>query len=108
MSAETSFESPTATALDMVAANNSSDANETELVAQARDGSFAAIEELVGRYERRLFRLAQNITGNHEDAKECVYKGIQKPSRISRRVPLLYMACAHRRKRGLDENTKTA
>ena len=72
MSAETSFENPTASTLDIVAANNSSDANETELVARARDGSFAAIEELVRRYERRLFRLAQNITANHEDAEEVV------------------------------------
>ena len=78
MSAETSFESPTATALDRVAADNSNDDNETELVAQARVGSFVAIEELVGRHERRLFRLAQNITGNHEDAEEVVQNAFFK------------------------------
>lgn len=46
--------------------------DEQSLVAQARDGSSSAIEELVKRYQHKLFRLAQNITLNHEDAEEVV------------------------------------
>ena len=43
---------------------------EQELIVQAGNGSPAAIELLVSRYESRIFRLARNITGNHEDAEE--------------------------------------
>jgi hypothetical protein len=42
------------------------------LVGQARDGSSSAIEELVSRYEHKLFRLARNIMLNHQDAEEVV------------------------------------
>lgn len=41
------------------------------LIAQARQGSVAAIGDLVERYEARIFRLASNITGNNEDAAKC-------------------------------------
>lgn len=47
-------------------------ANEQLLVAAAKCGDNDAIEELVRRYGHRLFRLAQNITANHEDAEEVV------------------------------------
>jgi RNA polymerase sigma-70 factor (ECF subfamily) len=40
------------------------------LVAGARNGKPSAFEELVGRYEERIFRLAQNVTQNREDAEE--------------------------------------
>ena len=46
--------------------------DEAQLVAWARNGCAAAIEQLVGRYESRVFRLARNITGNHEDTEEVV------------------------------------
>jgi DNA-directed RNA polymerase specialized sigma24 family protein len=36
----------------------------------AENGCAAAIDQLVGRY--RVFRLARNITSNHEDAEEEV------------------------------------
>lgn len=52
--------------------------DEQEVVALARHGSSAAIEQLVGRYEDRVFRLAQNITGNHEDAEEVVQNAFVK------------------------------
>lgn len=51
---------------------------EAAVVAEARKGSAAAIEQLVGRYERRLFRLAWNITGNHEDTEEVVQNAFVK------------------------------
>jgi RNA polymerase sigma-70 factor, ECF subfamily len=42
------------------------------LVAAARSGKPAAFEVLLERYERRIFRLAQNVTQNREDAEEVV------------------------------------
>src|ERR1700726_3033137 len=77
MSAETRFENPTAITLDIVPDESKGD-NEVELVNQARNGSMSAVEELVARYERRLFRLAQNTTGNHEDTEEVVQNAFVK------------------------------
>jgi RNA polymerase sigma-70 factor (ECF subfamily) len=42
------------------------------LVAAARAGDAAAFEELVTRYEGKIFRLTRNITGNHEDAEDAM------------------------------------
>lgn len=69
--AQINFEGPTASPLDLVLAVSNGD-DEATLIAQARNRSSAAIEQLVARYERRIFRLAQNITGNHEDTEEVV------------------------------------
>jgi RNA polymerase sigma-70 factor, ECF subfamily len=70
MAAETNFESPVP---DILKGDD-----EAALIAQARNESPAAIEQLVSRYEHRLFRLAQNITGNHEDAEEVVQNAFVK------------------------------
>lgn len=51
---------------------------EQDLIVQACEGSVAAIELLVSRYESKIFRLAQNITGNHEDAEEVVQNAFVK------------------------------
>ena len=40
------------------------------LVVATRNGRPAAFEELIGRYEGRIFRLAQNVTQTREDAEE--------------------------------------
>ena len=53
-------------------------ADEAQAVARARNGCAAAIEQLVGGYESRIFRLARNITGNHEDAEEVVQNAFFK------------------------------
>ena len=42
------------------------------LVAAAKKGETAAFEELVSRYEDKIFRLTKNITGNHEDAEDAM------------------------------------
>jgi RNA polymerase sigma-70 factor, ECF subfamily len=47
-------------------------APDTMLVAAARNGKPAAFEKLVERYERRIFRLAENVTQNREDAEEVM------------------------------------
>jgi RNA polymerase sigma-70 factor (ECF subfamily) len=46
------------------------DDNETALVAAAKAGEASAFETLVNRYERRIYRLAWNITQNDEDAED--------------------------------------
>ena len=80
MATGTYFESPRATALD-VPSDISNREDEARLITQASNGSAAAIEQLVERYERRLFGLAQNITGNHEDAEEVVQNAFVKAFR---------------------------
>src|SRR6201995_523287 len=40
------------------------------LVARAKEGDTAAFEELVRKYERQIFRTAQHITQNREDAED--------------------------------------
>lgn len=77
MPAEINFQSRTASTADSVLDLPNGD-DEATLIAQARDGSSAAVEQLVGRYERRLFRLAQNVVGNHEDAEEVVQNAFVK------------------------------
>jgi RNA polymerase sigma-70 factor (ECF subfamily) len=43
-----------------------------ELVARARDKDFAAFEQLVDRYEDKIFRLAYRFVRNETEAKEIV------------------------------------
>jgi RNA polymerase sigma-70 factor (ECF subfamily) len=43
-----------------------------ELVQSAKGGDISAFEELVRKYDRKLFRIAFNITHNIEDAQEVV------------------------------------
>jgi RNA polymerase sigma-70 factor (ECF subfamily) len=52
--------------------------NEAALVAAAKGGNLTAFEELVQRYERKIFRLAQNITQNHEDAQDVAQDAFLK------------------------------
>ena len=52
--------------------------NEAALVASAKGGNLRSFEELVQRYERKIFRLAQNITQNHEDAQDVVQDAFLK------------------------------
>ncbi len=42
------------------------------LVGHARTADVAAFEELVGRYEERLYRLAMRFVRNENDAKEIL------------------------------------
>ena len=55
--------------------------DERELVAQAQAGSTSAFERLVEKYERRIFRLAQNITRNREDAEDVMQNAFVKAFR---------------------------
>ena len=48
------------------------------LVATARAGDATAFDELVNRYEGKIFRLTKNITGNHEDAEDAMQEAFLK------------------------------
>ena len=48
------------------------------LVAAAKSGDVNAFEELVSRYERKIFRLTMNITGNREDAEDAMQDAFLK------------------------------
>jgi RNA polymerase sigma-70 factor, ECF subfamily len=52
--------------------------DEPALVAAAKAGDVPAFETLVGRYERKIFRLTQNITQNREDAEDAMQEAFLK------------------------------
>jgi RNA polymerase sigma-70 factor (ECF subfamily) len=52
--------------------------DEGALVQAAQKGDLAAFEELVNRYEARIFRLTMNITQNREDAQDAAQDAFLK------------------------------
>jgi RNA polymerase sigma factor, sigma-70 family len=52
--------------------------DEASLVAQARLGDESAFTDLTERYQRNIFRLAQNITQNREDAEDVLQETFLK------------------------------
>jgi len=52
--------------------------DEPALVAAAKAGDLNAFDTLVNRYERKIFRLAQNITQNKEDAEDSMQEAFLK------------------------------
>src|SRR5215471_8160130 len=52
--------------------------DESVLVSQAREGDTEAFAELVRRYEGKIFRLAQHITQNREDAEDVLQETFMK------------------------------
>ncbi|HET6284377.1 MAG TPA: RNA polymerase sigma-70 factor [Polyangia bacterium] len=53
-------------------AGSSSDASDDELVALAKKKDYAAFEELLNRYQDKVFRLAFRFVRNESDAKEIL------------------------------------
>ncbi len=53
-------------------------ADESTLVAQSRQGDTVAFGELVRRYEAKIFRLAQHVTQNREDAEDVLQETFMK------------------------------
>ena len=52
--------------------------DEMALVQAAKSGDVSAFEELVRRYDRNVFRIAQHITQNREDAEDVVQEAFLK------------------------------
>jgi RNA polymerase sigma-70 factor, ECF subfamily len=46
--------------------------HDLDLVHAAKNGDVSAFEQLVGRYDRKLLRIAQHVTHNREDAQDAV------------------------------------
>ena len=84
--------------------------DEAQLVSAAKAGDVAAFEELVNRYERKIFRLGMNITQNREDAEdvmqEAFLKSFTEPGPVPGRLALLHLAGAHRGQRSPDETAQ--
>ncbi len=55
--------------------------NEKALVAEAQAGSGEAFATLLNQYDRRLFRLALNVTGNQEDAADVLQEALLRAYR---------------------------
>jgi len=51
---------------------------DSALVARAQSGDTNAFNQLVGKYERKVFRLAKNITKNQEDAEDVLQETFLK------------------------------
>lgn len=52
--------------------------DELSLVEAAQSGDLSAFEKLVQRYERKIFRLAQHMTGNEHDAEDVLQETFLK------------------------------
>src|SRR5947207_13438296 len=52
--------------------------DEADVLSLAREGDVKAFSELVRRYEGKIFRLAQHITGNREDAEDVLQETFLK------------------------------
>jgi RNA polymerase sigma-70 factor (ECF subfamily) len=52
--------------------------DEPALIAAAKSGDAGAFEELVNRYERKIYRLAEHITRNREDAQDVMQEAFLK------------------------------
>jgi RNA polymerase sigma-70 factor (ECF subfamily) len=57
---------------------NDSISDELKLVRAAKAGDVGAYEQLVHRYDRNVFRIAQHITQNREDAEDVVQDAFLK------------------------------
>ena len=52
--------------------------DDLDLVHASKNGDVAAFEQLVERYDRKLFRIAQHVTHNREDAEDAVQDAFLK------------------------------
>jgi RNA polymerase sigma-70 factor (ECF subfamily) len=52
--------------------------DDLDLVHASKQGDMSAFEELVTRYDRKLFRIAQSVTHNREDAQDVVQEAFLK------------------------------
>ena len=52
--------------------------DDLDLVQASKNGDVAAFEQLVKRYDRKLFRIAHSVTHNREDAQDAVQEAFLK------------------------------
>jgi RNA polymerase sigma-70 factor, ECF subfamily len=56
-------------------------ASDLDLVHASKNGDVAAFEQLVKRYDRKLFRIAHRVTHNREDSEDAVQEAFLKAFR---------------------------
>jgi RNA polymerase sigma-70 factor (ECF subfamily) len=54
------------------------ESNDLDLVHASKNGDVNAFEQLVKRYDRKLFRIAQSVTHNREDSQDAVQEAFLK------------------------------
>jgi RNA polymerase sigma-70 factor, ECF subfamily len=64
--------------MDAIEKVNEPISDELALVRAAKAGDISAFEQLVHRYDRNVFRIAQHITQNREDAEDVVQDAFLK------------------------------
>src|SRR6266700_8255164 len=52
--------------------------DDLDLVHATQNGDVSAFEQLVGRYDRKLLRIAQHVTHNREDSQDAVQEAFLK------------------------------
>lgn len=52
--------------------------DDSVLVTEAKAGSYPAFEQLVNRYENKIYRLGLNLTGNPQDAEDVLQEAFLK------------------------------
>jgi RNA polymerase sigma-70 factor (ECF subfamily) len=52
--------------------------DDLKLVQASKNGDVAAFEQLVKRYDRKLFRIAQSVTHNREDSQDAIQEAFLK------------------------------
>jgi len=52
--------------------------NDLDLVHATQNGDVSAFEQLVGRYDRKLLRIAEHVTRNREDSQDVVQESFLK------------------------------
>jgi RNA polymerase sigma-70 factor (ECF subfamily) len=62
----------------LMAVSSQTPVDESVLVTQSREGDARAFGELIRRYEGKIFRLAQHITQNREDAEDVLQETFLK------------------------------
>ena len=78
VSTEISVERITHVSPDTTQAAMYESCDDLALVHATKNGDVGAFEELVKRYDRRLLRIAQNLTHNREDAEDAVQEAFLK------------------------------
>lgn len=63
---------------EIMAVSSQTEFDETSLVTQAREGDNRAFADLAKHYEAKIFRLAQHITQNREDAEDVLQETFLK------------------------------
>jgi hypothetical protein len=73
---------------------------EADVVKRARRGDLLAYDELVKRYQERIYATLYHMTGNHEDANDLAQEAFIKAFsalKSFRRLQFLHLALPHRR-----------